>query len=99
MLFPETSPSIPYHIDNLQHTHFIMKIEHSYHWKKQRKYRPEITDDIIELCIINSEKLKNKKWENAFNAITRIPPSGRILKVVYREESKNIKVITAFWLD
>ena len=80
-----------------------MKIEHSFHWKKQKKYRPEITDDLIELCIENSEKTRDRKWENAYNAISRIPPSGRILKVVYREvykdKSKIIKVITAYWLD
>lgn len=76
-----------------------MKIEHSFHWKKQKRFRPEITDDIIELCILNSDKLKDREWEDAYNAIARIPPSGRILKVVYKEKSKNIKVITSFWLD
>ena len=80
-----------------------MKFEYSFHWKKQKKYRPEITDDLIELCIENSEKTRDRKWENAYNAISRIPPSGRILKVVYREvykdKSKIIKVITAYWLD
>lgn len=71
--------------------------------EKTKKFRPEITDDLIELCIQNSEKLKDRKWENAFNAIARVPPSGRILKVVYREthkeESKTIKILTAYWLD
>ncbi|MFQ5531525.1 MAG: hypothetical protein ACE5ES_02820 [Candidatus Nanoarchaeia archaeon] len=77
-----------------------MIIEYSFHWKKQKKYRPEITDDLIELCIQNSEKLKDRKWINACNAISKIPPSGRTLKVVYREKGKNIKrIITAYWLD
>lgn len=80
-----------------------MKIEYTFHWRNQKRFRPEITDDIIELCILNSEKFKDRKWENAFNAISRIPPSGRILKVVYRErydgESKTIKIITSYWLD
>ncbi len=77
-----------------------MKIEYSFHWEKQKKYRPEITDDLIEICINNSEKLKDKNWKNAFNAITRILPSGRVLKVVYREKGKGIKrIITAYWLD
>lgn len=80
-----------------------MIFQYSKHWIKQKRFRPEITDDVIEFCIINSNKLNDKKWENAYNAIARIPPSGRILKVVYRElyegESKTIKIITAFWLD
>ena len=76
-----------------------MKLIYSIHWKRQKKYRPEITDDIIELCINNSEKLQDKKWTNALNAIARVPPSGRILKVVYKEKGKDIKIITAYWLD
>jgi len=76
-----------------------MKFEYSFHWKKQKRFRPEITDDLIELCILNSDKLKDKEWPDAFNAISRIPPSGRILKVVYKSKSKVIKIITAFWLD
>ena len=76
-----------------------MRITPSFHWEKQQRFRPEITDDLIEQCIQLSEKMKDKKWEDAFNAIARIPPLGRILKVVYREESKTIKIITAYWLD
>ncbi len=77
-----------------------MGFEYSFHWEKQKKYRPEITDDLIELCIRNSKKLKDKHWKDVFNAISRIPPSGRTLKIVYKEESKNIKrIITAYWLD
>lgn len=80
-----------------------MIFEYSKHWKKQKRFRPEITDDIVEFCILNSDRLGDRKWENVYNAIFRIPLSGRILKVVYREifkeESKHIKIITAFWLD
>lgn len=80
-----------------------MKIEDSYHWKKQKEFRPEITNDLIELCIENSERLIDRKWEDAFNAISRISPSGRILKVVYKEfykeGSKSIKILTAYWLN
>jgi DNA primase catalytic subunit len=65
-----------------------MKIEYSFHWEKQKRYRPEITDDLIEYCVLNSDKLKDKESENVFNAIAKIPPSGR-----------TIKVITAFWQD
>lgn len=49
---------------------------------------------------MNSGKLKDKIWSDAYNAIAKIPPSGRILKGVYRDLGKNIKrIITAYWLD
>ncbi|HJX50174.1 MAG TPA: hypothetical protein VJ438_01795 [Candidatus Nanoarchaeia archaeon] len=76
-----------------------MGVVDSEHWKKKRKYRKDITDDLIEYALDNSNELKDKHWEDAFNAISRIPPSGRILKVVYRKEKSRIKIITAFWLD
>lgn len=71
----------------------------SEHWRRKRKYRKDITDDMIEYAINNSSELKDKYWEDALNAICRIPPSGRILKVVYKKEQNKIKIITAFWLD
>lgn len=76
-----------------------MKFEHSIHWQRQKKYRPDITDDLIELCIIGSEKVKDRDWPDAWNAIAQIPPSGRMLKVVYKEKGKTIKIITSYWLD
>jgi len=76
-----------------------VEIEHSEHWKKKLKYRKDITDDIIEYAIINSNELKDKHWEDDFNAICRVPPSGRILKVIYKKTENKIKIITAFWLD
>ena len=76
-----------------------MELEHSKHWLRKRKYRSDITDDMIEYCIQNSNKLEDKHWEDAWNAITRIHPSGRILKVVYKTKGKTIKVLTAYWLD
>ena len=77
-----------------------MKFENSFHWTKQKRYRKDITDDLIELCITNSQKIKDKIWKNAYNAIAKIPPSGRTLKVVYRDVSKNIKrIITAYWIE
>ena len=54
---------------------------------------------MIEYAISNSNELKDKYWEDALNAISRIPPSGRILKVIYKKEKSKIKIITAFWLD
>ncbi|MEK6898058.1 MAG: hypothetical protein AABX28_01730 [Nanoarchaeota archaeon] len=76
-----------------------MKFIYSFHWRKQKKYRPEITDDIIEICINNSKKLKDRIWDDAYNAIAKIPPFGRTLKVVYKEKGKDIKIITSYWLD
>ena len=76
-----------------------MDFEYSYHWKRKKTIRKDVSDDLIEHCISNSNKLKDKYWEDAFNAIARIPPSRRILKVVYKVKSKTIKILTAYWLD
>ncbi len=80
-----------------------MKFEYTQHWIEQKIFRPEITDDVIEYCILNSTKINDRDWKNAYNSISYIPPSGRKLKVVYREiykgEGKTIKIITAYWLD
>lgn len=76
-----------------------MRFEYSNHWLRKQKYRQDITDDMMEYGIQNSNQLKDKYWEDAWNAIARIPPSGRLLKVVYKKEGKVIKIITAFWLD
>jgi len=64
----------------------------SNHWERKRKYRPDITNDIIEYAIMNSNALKDKYWRDALNAVCRIPPSGRILKVVYRKEKIKLKL-------
>ncbi|MFA5174412.1 MAG: hypothetical protein WC438_04490 [Candidatus Pacearchaeota archaeon] len=76
-----------------------MEVINSEHWKRKRKYRKDITDYEIEYAVKNSNELKDKHWEDALNAICRIPPSGRILKVVYKKQQGKIKIITAFWLD
>jgi hypothetical protein len=77
-----------------------MKIEYSKHWmKKQKKKKKDIADEMIEYAINNSRILKDKHWEDALNAISRIPPSGRILKVVFKIKHQKRFVITAFWLD
>lgn len=52
-----------------------MKFEYSFHWQKQKRHRKEITDDLIEYCILNSERLSDKDWRDACNSIARIPPS------------------------
>jgi len=77
-----------------------MKFKYSLHWKQKRDVRKEITDDLIEYAIQHSNALRDKNWPDALNAICRVPPMGRILKVVYRRIGKDtIKIITAFWLD
>ena len=77
-----------------------MEIEYSKHWlKKHTKKKKDITNDAIEYAIKNSGEMKDKYWKEAFNAISRIPPSGRILKVVYRKSNTKIFIITAYWLD
>lgn len=77
-----------------------MEIVYSEHWQRKKKYRPEITDEIIEYAIENSSELIDKYWIDALNAIVRTPPKGRMLKVIYKRlENNKIKVITAFWLD
>ena len=68
--------------------------------KKKRIIRSDITDDIIEYAIENSAEMMDKYWVDALNAIARMPPNGRLLKVVYKRLNANkIKIITAFWLD
>jgi len=77
-----------------------MRIDYSDYWKKKRKFRSEIADDLIEYAIQNSKILKDRKWKELFNAIARIPSTGRLLKVVYRRKGKNnIEAITAYWPD
>ena len=65
----------------------------------KRMYRPDVTDDLIVYSIQQSDKLNDKEWQDAYNAIARVPPSGRILKVVYKTKGKTIKIVTAYWLD
>lgn len=65
----------------------------------KKKYRKTITDADIEYAIQHSNILKDKRWPDALNAICRVPPSGRILKVVYKIKGKVYKILTAYWLD
>ena len=75
-----------------------MDIKYSKHWNRKKKYR-KINDDEIEYAIQHSNILKDKRGENILNAICRIPPTGRILKVVYKRKGKVYKILTAYWLD
>ncbi len=77
-----------------------MEIEYSKHWlKKQKEKKKNITNDTIEFALKNSLILKDKYWKDIFNAISRIPPSGRTLKVVYKKINQKVFIITAYWLD
>jgi hypothetical protein len=77
-----------------------MEIEYSEHWKRKQVFRTTITQSEIEFALLNAPALRDKHWDNALNAIFRIPPSGRILKVVYRKIGiSHYRIITAFWLD
>jgi len=78
-----------------------MRFVYSSHWLNERRsIRKEITDDLFEYAIIHSKVIKDKYHNNAFNAICRIPPMGRMLKVVYRSAGKDrFKIITAYWID
>ena len=77
-----------------------MEIIYSKHWvKKHLKKKKDITNDIIEYALVNSRVMNDRNWESAFNAVSRIPPSGRILKVVYKRINHKVFIITAYWLD
>ncbi|MFH1591879.1 MAG: hypothetical protein ABIB47_00735 [Candidatus Woesearchaeota archaeon] len=76
-----------------------MPLESSDYWNRKRKFRPELTDNLIELCIQKSDIFKDRTWPDVYNAIARIPPAGRILKVAYKRKGKTIKIVTAYWLD
>ena len=77
-----------------------MQVVYSNHWKKKQKTKKkDITDDMIEYAISSSQPSRDKHWDNVLNAIAIIPPSGRILKVVYKITEQKKFVLTAFWLD
>ncbi len=77
-----------------------MEMLYSKHWRIQKQFRSDITDGAIIYAVANSDELRDKRWSDALNAITRVPPSGRIIKVVYKRLSKDkLKIITAMWLD
>ena len=76
-----------------------MPFEDSIHWSKKKVYRKDITYDLIGYCIQKSHKIRDKYWEDAWNAVFKIPQTGRTLKVVYKTKGKTIKILTAYWLD
>ena len=76
-----------------------MQLTYSHHWKKKEKYRADITEAMIEYCIQHAQRIRDKHWHDLLNAIAPVPPSRRMLKVVYQPEGKTIKVITAYWVD
>ena len=77
-----------------------MEIIYSKHWhEKHPKKKKGITIDVLEFAINNSIIIKDRLWDDAFNAICRIPQSGRILKVVYKKINQKVFILTAYWLD
>ena len=76
-----------------------MRFMYSRHWKLKQEYRLAISEDLLEYAIIHSSVLKDRRWEDALNAICRIPANGRLLKVVYKRNGNIYKIITAYWLD
>lgn len=77
-----------------------MSLEISDHWKRKRKYRPDITDDAILLTIARGVRVKDARWENVLNSTMRVSHSGRALKVVFRVIGpRRYRIITAYWLD
>ena len=46
-----------------------------------------------------SEILKDRSWKDAFNEISKVPPSGRTLKVVYKKLNQKVFIITAYWMN
>mgnify|MGYP001619430865 CR=1 len=72
---------------------------YSKHWEKKKAYRKDISNENIDFTIQSSFIFRDRRWKDAYNAIGRVPPMGRKLKVVYKREGGNIKIITAFWLD
>jgi hypothetical protein len=77
-----------------------MDIIYSKHWiRKQNNKKKGITDEAIEYVLHSSLILRDKDWDDVFNAIARVMPSGRTLKVVYKKENQKIFIVTAYWLD
>ena len=74
-----------------------MEIEYSKHWLvKHPKKKKDITNDAIEFAIKNSKELRDRHWKDIFNAISRIPPSRRILKVVYKKLEAKVFITSRF---
>jgi hypothetical protein len=76
-----------------------MKIELSNHLGIHKLVRVGVNEEVIKHCIEHSRVLKDDMWNGALKAMARVPPTGLTLKVVYRQESETIKVITAYLLD
>ena len=77
-----------------------MEVIYSKHWlRKHIKKKKDITNEVIEYALKNSREMKDRNWEDTFNIISRIPPSGRMLKVVYKRIKGKIFIVTAYWFD
>jgi len=78
----------------------FMEFVYSRHWiKKHSGKRKDIVEDFIGYAVLNSSELRDRRWDGVLNAIARVPPSGRILKVVYKKLNAKVFIITAYWLS
>ena len=75
-----------------------MHLEYSEHWIKKKRFRVDITEDILEYATIHFDTVRDLRWEDCINAIGKIPWTGREIKVVYKREGNKIKIVTAYWL-
>ena len=71
---------------------------YSKHWLMKKKYRKTISNADIEYAINHSPIYRDRKWVGVYNALCRVPPLRRVLKVVYKMEGKAYKILTAYWL-
>lgn len=76
-----------------------MRFVYSDHWTKKKRRRKEITDDVLEYAMTHSPIIRDRRHAGVWNAIARIPPSGRKVKVAYRRTAQGWKIITAYWMD
>lgn len=77
-----------------------MRLRYSRHWQKKRGFRSGLSDDMITFAIENSQQVSDRDHEGLLNAICRIPPMGRKLKVVYKPAGKGeVLLITAYWME
>jgi len=71
----------------------------SKHWENKKLYRKDIREEHLEYALLHSSIYRDRQWDDAYNALARIPPMRRMLKVVYKRKEGKIIVITAYWLD
>jgi len=77
-----------------------MSLESSKHWERKRRFRPDVSDDMLLTVIGRGRKTRDVHWAGVLNSVGKVPSTGRRLKVVYRMLGrKRYRIITAYWLD